>query len=118
MCNRSSPFFAAPHSCYHAAMTTIRSTSTDITLTDDGRIASFAIDYFRTYPHLCASHAFVPVGKVCNCYPPRRVHAHLEELDSALESACTLDAAPGLRLNYREFGLDERSKEFILGIGR
>jgi hypothetical protein len=81
-------------------------------------IASFATDYFRTYPHLCASHSFVPVGKVCNCYPPRIVHSDLEELDSVLKTVQQLDAAPGLRLNYRDHGLDDRSREFLMGLGR
>lgn len=74
--------------------------------------------YVLMYPHLCAANAFVPVGKVCNIFPKRRIRADSEELWSVLRSAGRLGYLPELRVNYRDYGLDEDTRRAIREIGR
>lgn len=42
-------------------------------------VCRFVKKYLIIYPHLCAANAFVPVGKVCNIYPPRLIPLQKEE---------------------------------------
>jgi hypothetical protein len=76
-------------------------------------ICSFAKEYCYNYPHLCAANAFVPVGKVCNIFPPRRTPRTSAELWKALREARRLDHIPGLRVNYRDYGLDDETRAAI-----
>lgn len=76
-------------------------------------VSGFVKDYLKIYPHLCAADAFVPVGKVCYICPPRLSLRSKEELWKALLDAEKLNYIPGLRLNYREYGLDEETKKAI-----
>ncbi len=69
-------------------------------------VCDFAASYMKSYPHLCAACAFVPVGKVCNVFPSRKVPLHDAELWAALRDAGRLRCTPGVRVNYREHGLD------------
>ena len=62
---------------------------------------------------MCAANAFVPVGKVCNTYPPRKMPKTSSELWRALRDFQRLDYVPGLRVNYRKYGLDDETRQFI-----
>lgn len=73
-------------------------------------VCEFAKEYTLSYPHLCAANAFVPVGKVCNTFPPRRTPATDAEQWAVLREARRLDHLPGLRFNYRDYGLDEQGR--------
>jgi hypothetical protein len=77
-------------------------------------VCRFAKDYMYTYPHLCASNAFVPVGKVCSNWPDRLMPRHKDELWKILRDAKRLDYIPGIRVNYRDYGLDEDSKKAMV----
>jgi hypothetical protein len=82
-------------------------------LSKESRVCSFSKDFFRSYPHLCAANAFVPLGKVCNIFPARRVPLTSDEHWRILRDAQRLDYVPGLRINYREYGLDEETARAI-----
>jgi hypothetical protein len=77
-------------------------------------VCEFAKYYCYNYPHLCAANAFVPVGKVCNIFPARKMPPSSADLWKILRDAGWLDYIPGLRLNYREYGLDEETRAAIL----
>ena len=76
-------------------------------------VCRFAKEYVIVYPHLCAANAFVPVGKVCNTFPPRQMPPTKEEQWHVFRNAKRLDYVPGLRVNYRKYGLDEDAKRAI-----
>jgi len=76
-------------------------------------VCRFAKEYVYTYPHLCAANAFVPVGKVCSTWPDRQMPCHKEELWDVLRDYKRLDYFPGLRVNYRDYGLDEDTRQAI-----
>ena len=69
--------------------------------------------YIRLYPHLCAPDGFVPVGKVCGIRQPALAPEDPEMLWKVLRNADNLGYIPGLRLNYRQYGLDEQSRKAI-----
>jgi hypothetical protein len=87
-------------------------------LDKESPICSFAKEYFYSYPHLCAANAFVPVGKVCNIFPPRQMPRTQEELWRALREAPRMDYVPGLRVNFRQFGLDDETRKAIRELAR
>ena len=87
-------------------------------LDKESPVCGFAKDYFHSYPHLCAANAFVPVGKVCNIFPPRRIPRTSEAQWRVLRDARRMDYIPGIRVNYREYGLDHETKEAILELTR
>ena len=76
-------------------------------------VADFVGDYIRIYPHLCAADAFVPVGKVCNTFPARLSPRDPRELWKVLRDAKRLNYIPGLRLNYRKYGLDPETEKAV-----
>lgn len=76
-------------------------------------ICEFVRDYMRSYPHLCAADAFVPVGKVCNTQPPRQRPLDPAELDEVLDNARRFGTIPTLRVNFREYGLDRGTRRAI-----
>ena len=80
-------------------------------------VCDFAWDYIRTYPHLCAINAFVPVGKICNTFPARQIPARTEEHWRVLRDAKRLGYIPALRVNFREYGLDEETVKAIRELG-
>ena len=82
-------------------------------LNKESPVCGFAKEYFYSYPHLCAANAFVPVGKVCNIFPPRRIPRTSEAQWRVLRNASRMDYVPGLRVNYREYGLDPDTKKAI-----
>ena len=76
-------------------------------------VCGFVREYIIPYPHLCSADAFVPVGKVCNRFPPRLMPPDNEVLWKVLRDAKRLDYVPGLRVNYRQYGLDAETKKAI-----
>jgi len=72
-------------------------------------VCDFVREYMVYYPHLCSADGFVPVGKVCNVLPPRKLPFKDEELWRILRDAKRLRYVPGLRVNYREYGLDAQT---------
>jgi len=76
-------------------------------------VCSFVKDYIHIYPHLCAADAFVPIGKVCNVFSTRFSPRCPKELLKVTRDALKLDYIPGLRLNYRKYGLDDETKKVI-----
>ena len=76
-------------------------------------VCSFARDYTPAYLHLCAVDAFVPVGKVCNILPPRKMPPISAELMRTLSSTHRYGTLPNLRVNYRSYGLDRETREAI-----
>jgi hypothetical protein len=77
------------------------------------RVADFVGDYVRIYPHLCAADAFVPVGKVCNTFPPRPSPRNNKDLWQVFRDARRLGYIPGLRVNHRKHGLDEETAKAV-----
>jgi hypothetical protein len=82
-------------------------------LTKASSICDFVRNFIVIYPHLCATNAFVPVGKVCNIFPARSAPLTKEALWSVLNDARRLTYTPGLRVNYREYGLDKDTAHAI-----
>jgi hypothetical protein len=80
-------------------------------------VCRFSRDYTRMYPHLCAANGFVPIGKVCNTFPKRQIPRRKEELWKVLRNANRLGYVPGLRVNYRDYGLDKDTVKAIREIG-
>lgn len=76
-------------------------------------VGSFVKEYIRSYYHLCAADAFVPVGKVCNTLPARKMPFDSQELRDVLANAEDYGVLPNIRVNYREYGLDDESRAFI-----
>ncbi len=76
-------------------------------------VCSFVADYFSTYLHLCATDAFVPVGKVCNILPERLMPPDPEELWKVLRNTARYGTLPNLRVNFRKYGLDENTKRAV-----
>jgi hypothetical protein len=76
-------------------------------------VCEFSKKFILVYPHLCSSNAFVPVGKVCNIFPPRQMPLVKSELWDVLSDALRLNYTPGLRVNYRGFGLDADTRRAI-----
>jgi hypothetical protein len=74
--------------------------------------------YIRLYPHLCDADGFVPTAKVCNIRPPSLVPRSATRLHAVLTDSVRLGYIPGLRLNYREHGLDEEAIAAIREIAR
>jgi hypothetical protein len=65
--------------------------------------------FTRVYPHLCHADAFVPAAKVCTCSGPVSSPIDPARLRRILEDAGRLGYIPGLRVNYRDYGLDEQT---------
>jgi hypothetical protein len=84
----------------------------------ESEICDFASTYIKSYPHLCGANAFVPIGKVCNIFPARQVPLDGEELRGVLREAARLRYVPGLRVNYRQYGLDTQTALAIQEIAR
>lgn len=80
-------------------------------------VCRFVKKYLIIYPHLCAANAFVPTAKVCNTLPQRLMPLTKEEQWKVLRDAKRMEYVPGLRVNYREYGLDDESKRAIREIG-
>ncbi|MAG37469.1 MAG: hypothetical protein CL878_14635 [Dehalococcoidia bacterium] len=76
-------------------------------------VMQFVQDYVRIIPHLCEAPAFVPVASVCNPYPERRSPLHGDALHRALGDAQRYHYTPGLRLNYRRYGLDADTRRAL-----
>jgi hypothetical protein len=76
-------------------------------------VCDFVADYCRVYPHLCAANSFVEVGKVCNTFPRRRVPRSSEEHWRVLRGARRLHYIPGIRVNYRDHGLDPETRAAV-----
>jgi hypothetical protein len=72
-------------------------------------ICDFSRDYYYCYPHLCAANSFVPVKKVCNILPARKLPFLDTEQWKMLRNAQRLGFIPGIRINYRDYGLDEQT---------
>jgi len=75
-------------------------------------VCDFVKDCVVYYPHLCAADGFVPVGKVCNVLPPRKLPSDAE-LWHTLRDAKRLRYVPGLRVNYRAYGLDAQTAKAL-----
>ena len=80
-------------------------------------VCRFVKKYLVIYPHLCAANAFVPAAKVCNIYPPRLMPLTKEEEWKVLRDAKRMDYVPGLRINYRKYGLDDETRKAVHEIG-
>jgi hypothetical protein len=76
-------------------------------------VCTFATDYMYSYLHLCAADAFVPVGKVCNVLPERKMPPDSRELWEVLRNAPRYGAIPNLRANYRKYGLDDETRKAV-----
>jgi hypothetical protein len=76
-------------------------------------VCGFVKKYVRSYPHLCAANAFVPVGKVCNMYPERQMPPDKSELWETLRNAAKFDYTPGIRVNFRKYGLDPDARKYL-----
>jgi hypothetical protein len=82
-------------------------------LDKSSKVSDFVKDYIVNYPHLCAAESFVPVGKVCNTLPPRLSPRRKEDLWRVLRDAPRLNYVPGLRVNYRRYGLDPDTERAV-----
>ena len=84
----------------------------------ESEICDFSAAYIKSYPHLCAANAFVPIGKICNIFPARQVPLSEDEQFAVLREAPRLRYVPGLRVNYRQYGLDLQTTRAIQEIAR
>ena len=76
-------------------------------------LVGFTDEFIRLYPHLCAADAFVPVGKVCTCSDAVKSPRETERLRRILDDAQRLNYIPALRVNYRQYGLDDETAEYV-----
>jgi hypothetical protein len=74
--------------------------------------------YRKMYWHLCGANGFVPVAQVCNCRPePRPVSEEdREDLRQAFRQAPQFGMTMTMRVNYRDYGLDEETREAVLSL--
>lgn len=72
--------------------------------------------HIRLYPHLVDAHGFVPTAMVTNWRPPFRVPSSSRLMHRTLRDSARLGYIPGLRLNYREHGLDDETRAAIAEI--
>ena len=68
--------------------------------------------YARVYFHLCKAEGFVPTGKVCNHDPvPAELTGEARRLaERQWKEAPLWNILPNIRLNYRDYGLDPRTR--------
>ena len=68
--------------------------------------------YAPVYFHLCRAEAFVPAGTVCNHQPvPGELTREARELaERQWKEAPRWNVLPNIRLNYRDYGLDPRTR--------
>jgi len=68
--------------------------------------------YARVYFHLCKAQAFVPAGSVCNHDPvaAQLSQAQRELAERQWKEARNWNILPNIRLNYRDHGLDPRTR--------
>lgn len=85
-------------------------------LDEPSPVCAFAREYFVSYLHLCAADAFVPVGKVCNILPERKMPLADAELWTVLRNAKRYGAIPNLRVNFRKYGLDGETRKAVVEI--
>jgi len=76
-------------------------------------VSSFVKDYLYLYPHLGVPTAFVRYYTIGTWVPPPPTPRRREEQWKALRNSRTLGYIPGLRLNYREYGLDQETVKAI-----
>jgi hypothetical protein len=72
--------------------------------------------YMRLYQHLCAPRGFVPAGSSCNIRPVARALPEGEagRLWAQLERGRERHVLYNLRVNYRDYGLDDGTRRFLL----
>jgi hypothetical protein len=72
--------------------------------------------YQHFYQHLCAPRGFVPVGSVCNIDPvPSRLSTEeVEATRRRLAWSRRHHVLRNLRVNYRDYGLDPGTRDFLL----
>ena len=76
-------------------------------------LIGFTNEFIRPYPHLCAADAFVPVGKVCTCSEAVKSPRETSRLRRILDDAPRLNYIPALRVNYRQYGLDDDTAAYV-----
>ncbi len=71
--------------------------------------------YLKLYYHLCRSPAFVPVGTVCNHRPVPSALTQEEQgqAERLWREGPEWHILPNLRLNYRDYGLDPRTRSAL-----
>jgi hypothetical protein len=82
-------------------------------LNKESPVSYFVDDYMRVYPHLCAANGFVPISKVCNHSESAMSPRDPDYQWKFIRDANRLHCIPGLRLNYRDCGLDKDTKKAI-----
>ena len=68
--------------------------------------------YTRVYWHLCKAEAFVPAGPVCNHDPAQQ----RELAERQWTEARRWHLLPNIRLNYRDYGLDPRTRAALVEV--
>jgi hypothetical protein len=73
-------------------------------------------EYMRVYQHLCSPRGFVPVGTSCNIsrVPDSLPEGEAERLRATLLRSRELHLLYNLRVNYRDYGLDDGTRAFLL----
>ncbi len=77
--------------------------------------SNLILDYVKLYPHLCVPEGLVPVAKVCNIEkPPTEVsEEQRKRIREVVMNAGKYGVIPNLRLNYKDYGLDQETKQVI-----
>ena len=72
--------------------------------------------YQRYYLHLCAPGGFVPVGSACSVdpIPPSLTADEIRQTESLLALSRASNLLYTLRVNYRDYKLDEGTRRFLL----
>jgi hypothetical protein len=72
--------------------------------------------YQRYYLHLCAPGGFVPVGSACsvNPVPASLTEEGIKQTENLLALCRERNMLYTLRVNYRDYGLDEGTRRFLL----
>jgi hypothetical protein len=63
--------------------------------------------------YMSSANSFVPVGKISNVYPKRLLYTEQQELWDIMKDGRRLNFIPKIRVNYRDYGLDEHTKRLI-----
>jgi hypothetical protein len=71
--------------------------------------------YVKFYYHLCTTEAFVPTGTVCDHrpVPPELTDEQRARAERQWTEGPRWNILPNIRLNYRDYGLDPRTRQVL-----
>lgn len=75
----------------------------------------FSSQYGHFYAHLCSGRGFVPHYTSCsvNPLPESLTSEEVESVHEFMRCSVAASIVPSLRVNYRDFGLDDETRKFL-----